>query len=578
MKMDRRTLLAAASIAALGGSAAFMLTRKRPPDASARPRADLKAEVRRDLNVLFILTDQERARHLLPKVPLPQRDRLIERSTVFRNAMAVTNLCSTSRGTIYSGRHPQTNGLWDNTPLPYASDLRLDIPTLGTMMQDAGFTTGYFGKWHLSSLPDEEPIGAEKFAALVARYGFDETDQDGERDGPRYGFRFDPKTAASAAAFIRRSKDGDKPWFAAVNFVNPHDIMFLKTSDAQAHSRVLRFPGTIEDAPEDPIYARDWSLGLPDNFGLSTLAGKPPAQHEMQRVMELSLGEIPLSDEKAWRFYQNYYANCLVDVDRWIGFLIDELVRTGQDDRTVVIFASDHGEMGGVHGLREKGANLYREASNVPLWIWHPDVAGGVETDALASLVDIAPTLMGLIGVDDEVLRNAYPPFAGIDLSRALGANAARDFTAGGRSAVLGQWTSLIHQSTEAVHAAAKVLSTKGPIDKVSYLFDERRRSLGAKRGAMRGLFDGRHKFARYFSPRDHHAPASFNELVARNDLELYDTAADPGEVRNLAADPQVADRKLVEALNRRLNELIAAEVGIDDGSFLPGPNSLWAV
>jgi hypothetical protein len=67
-------------------------------------------------------------------------------------------------------------------------------------------------------------------------------------------------------------------------------------------------------------------------------------------------------------------------------------------------------------------------------------------------------------------------------------------------------------------------------------------------------------------------------ELVARNDLELYDTAADPGEKVNLAADPVAADRQLIEMLNARLNDLIAAEVGVDDGSFLPGPGSLWAV
>jgi arylsulfatase len=578
MTIDRRTLLAAAGVATLGGSTAFLLTRNRAPDMSRRPRANLHLAARRDLNVLFILTDQERANHLLPQVPLPRRDQLIARSTVFRNAMAVTNLCSTSRGTIYTGLHPQVNGLWDNTPLPFAGDLRLDVPTLGTMMQDAGFATGYFGKWHLSSLPEGKPIGADSFTALVRRYGFDETDQDGERDGPHYGYRFDPETAKSAAAFVRRHKGGDRPWFAAVNFVNPHDIMFLKTSEEQERSRAIKFPGTIEGAPDDPLYARNWSLDLPQNFGDATLAGKPAAQREMRQVMALSLGEIPYSDVQAWRDYQNYYANCLIDVDRWIGFLLDALEETGQADDTIVVFSADHGEMGGVHGLREKGANLYREASNVPFWIIHPDVGGGVETDALASLVDIAPTLLGLVGIDRDVVRNSYPSLSGFDLSPALGASAARTFGAGGRTAALGQWTSLIHQSSEAVHAAAKVLNGGGPVEKLGYLFDERRRSLGAKRGAMRGLYDGRYKFARYFSPRDHHRPSSFLELVARNDLELYDTAADPGEKVNLAADPVAADRQLIEMLNARLNDLIAAEVGVDDGSFLPGPGSLWAV
>jgi hypothetical protein len=94
----------------------------------------------------------------------------------------------------------------------------------------------------------------------------------------------------------------------------------------------------------------------------------------------------------------------------------------------------------------------------------------------------------------------------------------------------------------------------------------------------MRGLFNGRYKFARYFSPRDYHAPASLEELVARNDLELYDSASDPQENLNLACDPQAADGRLLETLNKRLNTPIAEEIGVDDGSFLPRPMSLWAV
>jgi arylsulfatase len=92
----------------------------------------------------------------------------------------------------------------------------------------------------------------------------------------------------------------------------------------------------------------------------------------------------------------------------------------------------------------------------------------------------------------------------------------------------------------------------------------------------MRGLFDGRFKFARYFSARQHHRPTSWDELVRHNDLELYDTHADPGETNNLACDLDSAPRERIEALNRSLDALIEREIGIDDGRHLPGAASDW--
>lgn len=88
-------------------------------------------------------------------------------------------------------------------------------------------------------------------------------------------------------------------------------------------------------------------------------------------------------------------------------------------------------------------------------------------------------------------------------------------------------------------------------------------------RGQMRGVYDGRWKFQRYSAPHSTSQPGSFDALVSTHDLELYDTVTDPGETRNLAADPQSVKAE-IERLNATLNRLLAAEVGVDDGSFVP--------
>ena len=122
----------------------------------------------------------------------------------------------------------------------------------------------------------------------------------------------------------------------------------------------------------------------------------------------------------------NFYLNCIRDVDRSIALVLDALAASGQADRTVVVFTSDHGEMAGSHGLRQKGNLVYDENFHVPLVVVHPDVAGGGRSHALGSAVDLAPTILELAGVEPARLRSEFArlarPVAGARRPRPRGA------------------------------------------------------------------------------------------------------------------------------------------------------------
>jgi arylsulfatase len=90
------------------------------------------------------------------------------------------------------------------------------------------------------------------------------------------------------------------------------------------------------------------------------------------------------------------------------------------------------------------------------------------------------------------------------------------------------------------------------------------------KRGAVRSVYDGRYVYARYFSPKQHNRPTTLEELLRFNDVELYDTRADPLEMNNLAVGQQ-RRTELLLAMNDKLNRLIDTEVGEDRGQMLPG-------
>lgn len=101
-------------------------------------------------------------------------------------------------------------GVSENVPVPMASGLRPSVPTLGTLLQDAGYETAYFGKWHLTNVAHREPIGVERMRALFASYGFEVSEQSSEVEGTHGGHLRDGATVAAAARFLARRGCADR--------------------------------------------------------------------------------------------------------------------------------------------------------------------------------------------------------------------------------------------------------------------------------------------------------------------------------------------------------------------------------
>jgi len=96
-------------------------------------------------------------------------------------------------------------------------------------------------------------------------------------------------------------------------------------------------------------------------------------------------------------------------------------------------------------------------------------------------------------------------------------------------------------------------------------------------RGAIRSVTDGHYRFSRYFSPLQHNLPETMEQIFEYNDVELFDLKADPNETQNLAVDSK-AHGDLLLAMNLKLTDIINAEVGDDDGSFLPENKDGWNI
>jgi arylsulfatase len=528
-------------------------------------------------NILFLLTDQERffrPGELPADFSLPAHERLTSQGTTFVNHTISSCVCTSSRSVIYTGRHIQHTRMFDNTNFPWIQSMSTDLPTIGDMLREAGYYTAYKGKWHLTKefeTVNELGSPTKIFTAEMEAYGF--SDYLGVGDIIAHhqgGYLHDGVIAAMAGSWLRgRGRElaaKDQPWFLAVNLVNPHDVMFYDTDGPGSSVQSASGLTHVVPEPRDPLYAHQWQFDLPRNHRQPLDApGRPPAHRDFLRSHDALVGEIPDEPER-WRRRHNYYLNCLRDVDRNISTVLAELDASSLADRTIVILTADHGDMDGAHQLHAKGAVAYREQNNVPLIIAHPSYGGGRTCQAVTSHVDIAPTLVALTGVDPQRRTAITKDLPGKDLSALLSdpQNAQVDAV---RPGALFNFNMLAYLDGDFLWKAVKHIKQGGDPKKLK---DAGITPDLGKRGAVRSVFDGRYVFTRYFSPKQHNRPDTLAALYQFNDVELFDMQADPLQMTNIAVERQ-RSADLVTVMNKKLNDLIDAEVGEDRGQMLPG-------
>ena len=478
-------------------------------------------------NILLVVSDQERHRGWLPSsVTLPWRDRLRAEGLEFDRYYTHSSPCSPSRASLFTGRYLPGHGVVDNVIMPEHVELDPTVPTVGSALRSAGYRTSYIGKWHLSQAvsPDMEAYGFSDWEGNDRHFmGWAGT-----------GVHFDPIIASNAAHWLRQNArpaqgTAPKPWFLTVALVNPHDVMWFPVDQpgyAERHPEdVARIRRTLEMAAwkeDDPLPVYDAGYDevvdeLPDNFR-DDLHSKPEAHRQWRWDQQHGLwGYIDPSDTRAWLRHLDYYVELHRLADQSLGTVLGALEESGAWDDTVVVFTSDHGDMCGSHGLRSKGPFVYEEIMHVPLLVRAPGrTVPGSSTDALATHVDLAATICALAGLDPSTVAGApgRPSFQGVDLSPVL------------------------HGTAASVR------------DHVLFAQDSAQtENLNRVRYALRGFFDGKTKYARYYGVgggkpstglwgkdpgrKLYDVDADFDD----QDHEWYDHSDDPRELVNLAHD-----------------------------------------
>jgi choline-sulfatase len=553
---------------------------------------------------------------------LKTQNLLREGGIEFMRHYAGSSACVPGRACMLTGHYPSLHGVSQTyAGAKEACDpdvFWLDpnsVPTFGNYFRAAGYRTYWKGKWHVSYAEMLVPGTHIPLLSYDPKTGERDPEKEAlyvaaDRLGP-YGFAGwigpephgpNPLRDTGSSAFTRnRGRDAGyaeqaveliqqldhdssaAPWLVVCSFVNPHDIGVF--------SQPTLASGAF-DFHVDEIVPQDKDLFLPEYEAShrEDLTSKPKAQKSYRDTYGMWGGAIP---EELGPQYRRLYYQLHKNLDEEMAKVMSALLASRFRDDTIVVFTSDHGEMLGSHGdQHQKMYQAYEETTHVPLIVWSAKRFSGPRAiDTLTSHVDLAPTLLGLAGIDPEPVRAALArnhsdarPFVGQDLSALIHGRVGA-----------GSVTGPVYYMTEddpdrGLHMSDAQGIGRPPVE------DPKRVETAIARLKDGGLW----KYSRYFdstqywsNPGTSGRPAKDVLLVQKqatpapeykgpvrcevtvkgvpvaDEFELYDLTSDPMELRNRYGDPacSVQQAAMVEILaDQRARKRLSPLSGVGPG------------
>ena len=376
----KRTMIAGAAMAA-GPAKELDATGEKKTPAAAKGGRLAGAP-----NLVFVFADQLGRNHVgyagAAKARTPNIDKLAGQSVNLVNAVSNTPVCAAYRASLFTGKYTTTTGMVIN-------ELRMNPnhECIGHVLTQAGYQTGYVGKWHLwanklGNHADVEnsytPPGPHRlgFDGYWAAYNFHHDYYNGwyHTQGKKKltygeGRTYEPTGQTDQAMrFVSRSAGGKRPFALFLSWGPPHD------------------PWHAGNVPERfrKMFERT-SLPNPPNY-------KPRSDRHTD-----AWGRLSPDQRKALESWRRIYYAMTSSIDHELGRLMGHLDKLGIADETILVFTSDHGEMFGAHGRRAKNI-FYEEAARVPLLVrWPKRIKAGSTCDACISTVDLMPTMLSLM-------------------------------------------------------------------------------------------------------------------------------------------------------------------------------------
>ncbi len=337
-------------------------------------------------NIVFVLTDDHRfdaagfAGH--PFLETPNLDGLAKRGAYLPNAFVTTALCSPSRASILTGQFAHRHGVVDNN-----NPVRADLVFFPELLQRAGYTSGFFGKWHMGGEGDGPQRGFDRWVSFRGQgeYWPDRRGTPSQNRTPMT-INVDGKIVPQAGYITDELTDYALRWLDGVPKEKP---FFLYLSHKAVHADFV-------PAERHAGRYRDKKLPIPAS---RTRHEGAPMWVQNQRNSWHGI-EFPYHSALDVESYYRSYCETLLAVDESMGRVVEALRARGQLDDTLIVYMGDNGFAFGEHGLIDK-RTAYEWSMRVPMVAHCPAaIRGGQKLTSMVANIDIAPTLLAAAGVE----------------------------------------------------------------------------------------------------------------------------------------------------------------------------------
>jgi choline-sulfatase len=434
----------------------------------------------------------------------PNLDRLAEEGARLDAAFCTNSICSPSRATILTGTYSHLNGV----PSIY-SEFDYRLPTFPECLQESGYATALFGKWHLGHGPASNPRGFDDWKVFPDQGDYTDPlmiSADGEEIVP--GYATDVITDLSLDWLSRQ--DPEQPFCLLVHHKAPHRpwIPDVKHRDLYPVGSIPEPDTLFDDYATKSRAVREARMSIADDLN---------EEDVKEALPEHLRGDENRVERTRWTYqrYMRDYLQCIQSIDDNVGRLLDYLDERGQAENTVVVYTSDQGFFLGDHGWYDKRF-IYDESLQMPLLVrWPAEIPAGSHTEEIVTNVDFAGTFLDLCGLDaDEALPDAQ----------------GRSFRELLRGEVPGDWPQSMYyrywEHDDPSHHA----------------------------WAHYGVRTRTHKLVYYYA--DGLGTPGSSDRPREPEWEMFDLVADPRELRNVADDPAYAGERA--ALEEELARLQA--------------------
>lgn len=363
------------------------------------------------MNVILILSDDHRYDYMgfLNKISwleTPNMDRMANEGAYIKNAFVTTSLSSPSRASILTGLYSHAHQVVDNSaPLPNG------LIFFPQYLQQAGYKTAFFGKWHMGNDSGDPQPGFDHWEAFQGQ---------GEYYNPRINEngvwkQYEDSTYVTdlltkhAIDFIEQKKNDNEHFFVYLSHKGVHDNFSAAKRHAGCYkNKKLILPVSI-DSPKyglktlptiDPQTGK--AAHGEEFYGENMQTNWVRNQRESWHGVDYSYHGRP------WEVEVRKYCETLRSVDESIGSVINFLKANNLDKNTLVIYMGDNGFAWGEHGLIDK-RHFYEESVRIPMLVWAPSLLhGGKIIDKMVQNIDIAPTILACAGLNKAEQMPGY--------------------------------------------------------------------------------------------------------------------------------------------------------------------------